>query len=219
MDGNPSLLRLLALEANDPSIQYNNYWNDTLTQGVPTKSTYSPNANATLSFNGIMVVVFGWVGPAGPPNPSVNCYVDGNMTSTRGASTLPGIDQYQDWTQAAVCFQDGLADGNHTLELIVTEATKEYPFMLDMVMFRISTQQYQNLASDRATTNSSSGADPASTSSTSSKSHSVLPAVIGGIIGVALCLLLTTFGVFMVLRRRRHAYSQLHEHGMFMYKR
>ncbi|KAI0326212.1 hypothetical protein GY45DRAFT_1374106 [Cubamyces sp. BRFM 1775] len=216
------VLRVVALVAPDPTIKYDGLWSNTTMYGDPTEVTYSPGATASLPFTGLAIYVFGWVGPLQPPTPVIECYIDGNMTS-RGPITLPGAAQgYKYWTQVILCEEEGLENGNHTMKVIVSQASQAYPLMLDMFMFRLSRQQYDNLADNLELEQNSSSTVPTTASSTtllgsgtstvpatvSSKSSIVAP-VIRGVIGAVLAVLLVALGVFFIMRRRKQAYAKI----------
>ncbi|KAH9891927.1 hypothetical protein C8Q73DRAFT_95757 [Cubamyces lactineus] len=218
-------LRLVALVAPDPSIQYDGVWSNTTMSGDPTEVTYSPGATATLPFTGLAIYVFGWVGPLQPPAPVIECYIDGNMTS-RGPITLPGAEQgYRYWTQVILCEEEGLENKNHTMKVIVSQATQAYPLMLDMFMFRLSTQQFENLSDNLEEQNSSSTIPNIASSTTlltsgtvtaqatGSSKGSVVAPVVGGVVGAVLALLIVAMGVFFIVRRRKKAYAKIMDSG------
>ncbi|KAI0655463.1 hypothetical protein C8Q70DRAFT_1082533 [Cubamyces menziesii] len=215
-------LRLVALVAPDPAITYNGNWTITTAFG---EVTYSPGATASLSFTGLSIYVFGWVGPGPSPTPAIECYIDGNMTS-RGPITLPGSAQgYQNWTQIILCEEEGLVNMNHTMKVVVSQATQAYPLMLDMFMFRLSTQQFEGLSDNLAEQNSSStipiiassttslGSGTAAAPAAGSSKSSIVAPMVGGVVGAVLALLIVALGVFFIVRRRKHAYAEIIDSG------
>ncbi|KAI0350164.1 hypothetical protein OH77DRAFT_1431313 [Trametes cingulata] len=212
--------RFVSIEAQDPLISYDASWSDTTTTtGDPAKLTTASDgsATATLTFHGIAIYAFGWVGPAGPPNPSIECYVDGNLTAA--PFELPGNgDDYHHWLALQLCWAEGLTDQNHTMKFIVTKASEDYPFMLDMFMFRLSRKQYQDLSGVLDATNSSTSTST-SLSATSSSTASGIPApaaqkvsippIVGGVLGAVAALVVAAIGVYFLVRRRKQSYAKL----------
>lgn len=98
--------------------------------------------------------------------------------------------------------------------------------MLDELQFRISSQQYENLAgnleanvtvsgsSSATSASSTSSASATATAATSSDSRgtSVAP-IVGGVVGAVLGIALMALGIYFVVRRRKQAYSKLVDAG------
>lgn len=160
-----------------------------------------------------------------PPEPNIICYVDETLVPPTPARLVGSEDDIKLWASRPLCWQDQLTDGNHTFKLVVDSATEAYPFMLDELQFRISSQQYENLAgnleanvttsaSASATSSSSASSASATATAASSDSHgaSVAP-IVGGVLGAVLGLGLMALGIYLVVRRRRQAYSKLVDAG------
>lgn len=185
-------------------------------------------AERNLHGSGIAVYLYGYVGPADDQAaPSIACYVDGNLTTGSGPFTLPGVDEgYKQWTSIQLCAQEQLdASNNHTVKVVVTHATEQYPFMLDQFMFRLSSQQYAALNAEligggTSTVSSPSAAqsDTAATSAPSTgeaSSSKGIPtaAIVGGVLGAIIGLGLTALGIYLVIRRRKQSYAKLVDRG------
>ncbi|KAH9849485.1 hypothetical protein C2E23DRAFT_888199 [Lenzites betulinus] len=218
--------RFVSIYAQDGDIQYDSTWSGSNVSDEPVMNTVSPHGNstATYSFHGIAVYLYGYVGPADDQAaPSIACYVDGNLTTGSGPFTLPGVDEgYQQWTSIQLCAQEQLdASNNHTVKVVVTHATEQYPFMLDQFMFRLSSQQYAALNAEligggTSTVSSPSAAqsDTAATSAPSTgdaSSSKGIPtaAIVGGVLGAIIGLGLTALGIYLVIRRRKQSYAKL----------
>ncbi|KAI0642865.1 hypothetical protein C8Q79DRAFT_192382 [Trametes meyenii] len=212
-------VRLVTVNAQDPAIQYGGHWMDTTMQNSSSsKATTQPHNTATLPFGGTAVYLYGWVGPAGPPTPSIECYVDGNITTGQGPVNLRGSkDGVLNWAQQELCWQEGLADGNHTIKVIVTQATEEYSFIIDKLKFRLSAEQFQSLsggamANTSSTTEAAPSASPSSSQDPTSNSRprSFTLAIVGGAVGAIGLLSLTVLALYLLSRRRKgQAYSVL----------
>lgn len=124
-----------------------------------------------------------------------------------------------------LCSQDQLANTSHTFKLVVDSASEAYPFMLDTLEFRISSQQYENLAEHLGANVTASATSSSSTSSASatptvaaSESHGVSAApIVGGVLGAVVGLGLMALGIYLVVRRRRQAYSKLVDAGVYIF--
>lgn len=100
--------------------------------------------------------------------------------------------------------------------------------MLDALEFRISSQQYENIAENlganvttsaasSATSSSTTSSAPATPTVAASESHGVSAApIVGGVLGAVLGLGLMALGVYLVVRRRRQAYSKLVDAGAYI---
>lgn len=169
--------------------------------------------------------LYGYVGPADDQSaPSIVCYVDGNLTTDSGPFTLPGVNGGQQrWTSIQLCDQEQLdADSNHTIKVVVTHATAQYPFMLDQFMFRLSRQQYEDLnvalsagassTSPATSTSATETSPPKSVDASGSKKNPTV-AILGGVLGAVVGLALTALGIYLVIRRRKQAYARLVDRG------
>ncbi|OJT02161.1 hypothetical protein TRAPUB_7276 [Trametes pubescens] len=214
--------RFVAIDAQDPEIVYEGAWQDATVdqdEGSSAKSTVSPDGSATASyiFHGIAIYMYGYIAPFGPPTPQIICYLDDAPFPVTFPNAEDQIQSYWDSTWP-LCWYERLTDGNHTFKLVVDSATKSYPFILESLEFRISRQQYANLAgsleANVAANASSSATSSSSTSNGSatatSESHGVSAApIVGGVLGAVLGLGLMALGIYLVVRRRRQAYSKL----------
>ncbi|KAI0326213.1 hypothetical protein GY45DRAFT_1339585 [Cubamyces sp. BRFM 1775] len=217
MNGSSSIY--VALAAPHPNIKYDGVWLNTTINGDPSKATNTPGAEASLTFTGLAVYVFGWAGPLQAAAPVIVCYIDGSMT-IQGHLTLPGAAQgLTSWNKIVLCQQEGLTYENHTLQIIVIQASQTYPLILDMF-------QYQERSGASALGNpNSTGTVSISASSTTlhgsgttssiglavvSSEGSIAP-VVGGVIGAMLAAIMVAVGVFFIIRhgRRRRTYSKV----------
>ncbi|KAL1946126.1 hypothetical protein VTO73DRAFT_15253 [Trametes versicolor] len=217
--------RFVSIDAQDSEIVYDNTWTNGKMGTEPVKTTLSPHGNSTASytFNGIAIYLYGYIGPVAPPEPNIICYVDEVPAPQTPARLVGSEDGIKLWASRPLCWQDQLTDGNHTFKLVVDSATEAYPFMLDWLQFRISSQQYENLAGNleaNATTSASVSSSATSSSSASSASGTATAAasdsqgtsvapIVGGVLGAVLGLGLMALGIYLVVRRRRQAYSKL----------
>ncbi|OJT02162.1 hypothetical protein TRAPUB_7277 [Trametes pubescens] len=216
--------RFVSIDAQDSEILYDSTWKDSKISTEPVKSTLSPHGNstATYTFHGIAIYLYGYIGPVAPPEPNIICYVDETLVPPTPARLVGSEDDIKLWASRPLCWQDQLTDGNHTFKLVVDSATEAYPFMLDELQFRISSQQYENLAgnleanvtvsgsSSATSASSTSSASATATAATSSDSRgtSVAP-IVGGVVGAVLGIALMALGIYFVVRRRKQAYSKL----------
>ncbi|KAI0360886.1 hypothetical protein OH77DRAFT_1418922 [Trametes cingulata] len=214
--------RYVSIEPQDSLIQYDDTWEDSTaaSSNEAIKQTTAPrgDSTATLDFHGISIFVFGWGLPRRRPTPIIECTVDGAPATSGSHYQLPELESA---TPMQLCYVEGLSDANHTLKLTVTRATEEYPFQLDMLMFRLSSSQWKDLSrllESDTPANTTSSAIPTSTSlsptsaasapSKESQGVSVAP-IVGGVLGAVVGLALAAFGIWFVLRRRKHQYFKI----------
>lgn len=103
------------LQNTDPDISYSGSW----TQGDASRSwsgssatvSSTPNAQATLPFNGTSIT---WIGYRGPTGGIARVFIDGSLAGE--VDTYSPSDRVQDFMFTAT----GLADSNHTLTIDVT---------------------------------------------------------------------------------------------------
>ncbi|KAI0373469.1 hypothetical protein BV20DRAFT_962630 [Pilatotrama ljubarskyi] len=218
--------RYVSIDSKDQLVHYDDTWEDTTiaSTGDATKQTTATDGNstATLEFRGISIYVFGWVLPRNDPTPVIECSVDGVSTSDGSPYRLPGLGQnFRNPTPMQLCSVEGLTDGDHKIQVTVRRATEDYPFQLDMFMFRLSPSQYKDLSdvlnaetsadatsSVPATSTSASPRGTTTASTPNSQGTSAAP-IVGGVLGALAGLALTAFGIWVVLRRRKHKYFKL----------
>ncbi|KAI0671238.1 hypothetical protein C8Q78DRAFT_846836 [Trametes maxima] len=236
-DQQDAAVRLVSVSAQDPAIQYDGHWMDTTMQNSSSsKATTQPHNTATLSFGGTP--------PSHPPPPPTECaavifrdrclpvWLDRPCESsntqhrvlrrrkhhnrTRPVNLQGSDDGILNWKPQELCSQENLSDGNHTIKVIVTQATEEYSFIIDKLKFRLSAEQFKSLSGGGMTNTSGIEASPSAAPSSpqgvagGSQPRSITLAIVGGALALVGLLSLVALALFLLSRRRKgQAYSVL----------
>ncbi|KAI0629935.1 hypothetical protein C8Q77DRAFT_1064483, partial [Trametes polyzona] len=202
--------RLMLIDDRDPAVQYEGSWDRVAYFGDSMSISSTPKASVSMEFDGTRIIVAALAEPAEwgyTAPPTVQFAIDGAVVETVSAPT------FTDWTFYAMFDSQGLADGNHTVNVTVLEATRDYPFILDNFMFQPS-KQYWHLAFAPSTLDVTEGEDGSgegagSGHKTASRGRPNMGAIVGGVLG-GLALLAVAITAFLWWRRRRqHAYTSL----------
>ncbi|RPD66961.1 hypothetical protein L226DRAFT_542181 [Lentinus tigrinus ALCF2SS1-7] len=177
-------------------LNVNQAYSGTITEGVA-------GAKASLEFRGTAVGVVGiatTVQNVGPP--AVQFSIDGNVIQTTTAPNN-GSDNFS----FVYLAQDGLdGSSSHTLGINVLNATADYPFAMDYILY-LPVQGATPTASQSVITTflpAPSGTG-ASQDASSSKSSAPVGAIVGGVIGGLALIVATAIAIWFVCFRRRRS--------------
>lgn len=168
---------------------------------------HSCRAESNLTLHtGTRIIVVALAAPANSTAPpTVQFAIDGAPVDT---ITPPAAE---DWTFYAIFDSQGLADGMHTINATVLDASEEYPLMLDAFMFQPS-KKYWGLALAPSTLE----VDGKNADAGAGASRKVdVGAIVGGVLG-GLALVAVGIALFWWWRRKRqHVYTSLGGEGNY----
>ncbi|PFH49397.1 hypothetical protein AMATHDRAFT_4914 [Amanita thiersii Skay4041] len=192
--------KLVKVEDDDSSIQYTGNWTSggtSFDSNRTVHSTRSPGSEATFSFFGTSVSVFGRL-----PNSTISSGYpaavftldDGNPTAF---TAVPPI-QFNSIYQVPIFQSSSLSLGQHTLKVQSQDSTTD--FSLDFILY---TQPVNATATSLAGgALSTSATAPSSTSTTSSGGRAPIGAIVGGSVGGGIGFLILVALAFLFWSRR-----------------
>ncbi|KAI0772126.1 hypothetical protein BD413DRAFT_492776 [Trametes elegans] len=173
------------------NVQY--AFENTLTAGLA-------GAKAALTFSGSAVVIWGIATTVpGALPPAVQFSIDGNVVQT---TTAPN-NGTRDFEYAFLDIES-ISDGKHLLEFNVLNATKQYPFALDLIAY-LPSSGASPTASQQIVTSFIPAPTASSTAAATQSNSSSTPvgAIVGGVVGGVAVLVAAAIAVYFLFFRRR----------------
>ncbi|KAM5535493.1 hypothetical protein V8D89_010830 [Ganoderma adspersum] len=175
------------------SVNDNQAAGGTITSGVA-------GAKASFKFTGSAVAVYGIVSTVNNSNPpAVQFSLDGKTVQTTVAPNNGSVD-----LSFPFFVMSSVRNGQHLLEVDVLNATRQYPFALDLIIYEPSSGVTPTAAQSVITTILPTATGQSVNDFSNSKSAAPVGAIVGGALGGIVILVAASFAIWFICFRRRN---------------